>query len=137
MGEFISETLTDDSYFSIAPATIEKLLEMQNDQSFLVRAKALSVFRACMEQMEMYKDTTAYQKIVREYVEGHIPAWINSFERNLGLNVTAFDGEAFDVSVKSIHAIYKVHLNHRTTKSRLLPFLTGLSPLSCNSTRQN
>jgi hypothetical protein len=109
--EFISETLTDETYFSIAPAILEKLLGMQNDQSFLVREKALSVFRACVEQMEMYKDTSKYHVIVREYLERHLPAWITSFETNLSLNVTTFSGEIFDASVKLTYAIYKVHLS--------------------------
>jgi hypothetical protein len=81
---------------------------MQSDPSFLVRAKAQSVFRACMEQMEMYKDTSAYQKTVRTYVENALGPWIQALQQSLTIDVRHLAGDDFDAAVKLTHATYKV-----------------------------
>jgi hypothetical protein len=108
--EFISETLTDDSYFSIVPPIVERLLAMQEHPSLLVRAKAQSVFRACIEQMEMYKDTSAYQATVKSFVDVTIGPWMTSLNHSLAVNVTTLSGDDFVAAVKLKHATYKVRL---------------------------
>jgi hypothetical protein len=107
-GEFISETLTDESYFSIAPAIIQRLLAMQTESSFLVRAKAQSVFRACVEQMEMYKDTSGFQGTVRSFIETAMEPWIGALNQNLAVDITAFSGDEFNAIIKLKYATYKV-----------------------------
>jgi hypothetical protein len=102
--EFISETLTDDSYFTIVPPIIERLLQMQSHPSFSVRAKALSVFRACIEQMEMYKDTNTYRQTVYSFIESIVDPWIHALDGNLRINVDHFD----ETVVRLTHATYKV-----------------------------
>jgi importin-9 len=106
--EFISETLTDDSYFSIVPPIIERLLAMQSDDSLLVRAKAQSVFRACVEQMEMYKDTSAYQATVEAYIDSVMGPWVTSLLQGVGVDLMSLSGENYDGAIKLTHAIYKV-----------------------------
>jgi hypothetical protein len=108
--EFISETLTDDAYFSIVPPIMERLLQMQSDLSFRVRAKAQSVFRACVEQLEMYKDTSAYQHTVRTCIGAAMGPWIASLNSSLGVLVTGLSGGEFDAALKLKYASYKVCL---------------------------
>ena len=79
---------------------------MQSHSSYLLRAKALSVFRACMEQMEMYKDTSAYQGIVKEYIQRHLTPWILALQTNISVDLTSTD-DCTDI-VKLVHACYKV-----------------------------
>ena len=106
--EFISETLTDESYFTIVPPIVERLLVMQGDERFLVRAKAQSVFRACVEQMEMYKDTSAYQATVRAFMDSAMGPWMESLNQSLGINITTLSGDDFNAAVKLKYATYKV-----------------------------
>ena len=108
MGEFISETLTDESYFTIVPPIVERLLAMQGDSNFLVRAKAQSVFRACIEQMEMYKDTSAYQATVRAFIDSAMGPWMQSLNQNLAVDSTTLSKEEFDTAVKLKYSTYKV-----------------------------
>jgi hypothetical protein len=106
--EFISETLTDDAYFSIVPPIIARLLEMQMDASFLVRAKAQSVFRACVEQLEMYKDTSVYHTTVRDVIDTAMAPWVASLRGSLAIDMTTLSGETFDEALKLKYASYKV-----------------------------
>jgi hypothetical protein len=100
--------LTDDGYFSIVPPIMERLLSMQNDPSMRVRAKAQSVFRACVEQMEMYKDTSAYQGAVRTVVEAAMGPWLASLNQSFAMDVTALSGNEYTDAVKLIRSSYKV-----------------------------
>ena len=93
------------------PPIVERLRVMQKDPSLLVRAKAQSVFRACMEQMEMYKDTSAYQKTVRAYIDGSLGPWIEALKQSLMIDVTGLRGDEFDAAVKLEYATYKVALS--------------------------
>lgn len=93
------------------PPIVERLRVMQSDPSLLVRAKAQSVFRACMEQMEMYKDTSAYQKTVRTYIDGALGPWIEALKQSLMIDVTGLRGDEFDAAVKLKYATYKVTLS--------------------------
>jgi hypothetical protein len=105
--EFISETLTDESYFTVAPPIMHRLLTMQSGPP-LLRSKALSVFRACIEQMEMYKDTSAYKDAVRSYVDSSLQPWIEALNRNLAVDITTAVGDEYDAVVKLTYATYKV-----------------------------
>jgi hypothetical protein len=107
-GEFISETLTDESYFTIAPPIIHRLLTMQTNPSPLIRAKAQSVFRACVEQLEMYKDTSAYQAATRILVEEIMGPWLEALNRHLGTDVTGLSGDEYRHAIKLIGSTYKV-----------------------------
>jgi len=89
---------------------MEHLLVMQSDKSLLVRAKAQSVFRACIEQMEMYKDTKAYQDVVRRYIDDEMGPWVAALLQNLSLDVTSLSGHDYDAAMKLNHANYKVQL---------------------------
>lgn len=89
---------------------MERLLQMQSDQSFRVCAKAQSVFRACVEQLEMYKDTSAYRHIVRTCIEAAMGPWVASLNTSLGVSVTGLSGEQFDAALKLKYASYKVNL---------------------------
>jgi hypothetical protein len=106
--EFLSETLTDESYFTVVPPITERLLSMQSDAGLLVRAKALSVFRACMEQMEMYKDTSAYRENVKRFIDGAMGPWVAALNKNLGVDITTVSDEDYNAAVKLTHATYKV-----------------------------
>jgi hypothetical protein len=90
------------------PPINDRLLAMQYDPSLLVRAKAQSVFRSCMEQMEMYKDTTTYQATVRSYIETAMGPWITALNQNLAIDVTTLSGDDYDAAVKLIYATFKV-----------------------------
>jgi hypothetical protein len=102
--EFISETLTDDSYFSVVPAILSRLLDMQSDHSFLVRAKALSVYRACIEQMEMYKDIKAHRTDIFSYVDSALGPWVLAINQNL----SAGENGVSEDTVKLANACRKV-----------------------------
>ena len=106
--EFISETLTDDTYFAIVPPITHRLLAMQQDTNPLIRAKAQSVFRACIEQLEMYKDTTVYRDTVRQFIESALPAWADALNTNLQLDLTIMGGEDIQAALKLKFATYKV-----------------------------
>ncbi len=80
---------------------------MQSGPS-LIRSKALSVFRACIEQMEMYKDTTAYKDTVRSYINSSLQPWIEALNANLGLDLSSLSGEEYGAGVKLTYASYKV-----------------------------
>ena len=81
---------------------------MQSDAGLLVRAKALSVFRACMEQMEMYKDTSAYRENVKRFIDGAMGPWVAALNKNLGVDITTVSDEDYNAAVKLTHATYKV-----------------------------
>src|SRR5277367_3728832 len=81
---------------------------MQEDAGLLVRAKALSVFRACMEQMEMYKDTSAYRENVKRFIDGAMGPWVAALNKNLGVDITTVSEEDYNAVVKLTHATYKV-----------------------------
>jgi len=87
---------------------MERLLAMQNDSSMLVRAKAQSVFRACVEQIEMYKDTTAYTNAVRTIVDAAMGPWLVSLNQSLGTDVAALSGQKYSDAVKLIRSTHKV-----------------------------
>jgi len=73
-----------------------------------LRSKALSVFRACIEQMEMYKDTSAYKDAVRSYIDSSLQPWIEALDRNLAEDLTSLKEEEYDAGVKLTYATYKV-----------------------------
>lgn len=81
---------------------------MQEEGGLLVRAKALSVFRACMEQMEMYKDTSAYRENVKRFVDGAMGPWVAALNRDLAVDITTLSDEHYNTAVKLTHATYKV-----------------------------
>jgi hypothetical protein len=108
MGEFTSETLTDESYFAVAPPIIHRLLAMQNNPSLLIRAKAQSVFRACVEQLEMYKDTSTYQAATRSLVEEIMGSWVKVLNHHLGTDVTGLSGDDYRHATKLVASTYKV-----------------------------
>ena len=87
---------------------MERLLAMQNDSSMLVRAKAQSVFRACVEQMEMYKDTGAYTNAVQTVVDAAMGPWLVSLNRSLGTDVSALSGQEYTDAVKLVRSTHKV-----------------------------
>ena len=124
---------------------------MQSDSSFFVRAKAQSVFRACIEQMEMYKDTGAYQATVRTFIESAMGLWMTSLKDNLASNVKMLSDEDFNAAIKLNYSTFKVCLVftllridyciigesisiHVTTKSRLVSRYCPLKPRSRLST---
>ena len=74
----------------------------------LVRAKAQSVFRACVEQMEMYKDTSAYTNAVRTVVDAAMAPWLVSLNQSLGTDVAALSGQQYSDAVKLIRSTHKV-----------------------------
>jgi len=61
-----------------------------------------------MEQMEMYKDTKAYQKTVRTYVDNALGPWLATLQQSLLIDVRGMSGEEFDDAVKLKYATYKV-----------------------------
>ena len=81
---------------------------MQSNPSLLVRAKAQSVFRACIEQMEMYKEMSAYRDTVTAYIKSVMGPWVTSFNESLGLDITKLSGDDYNGAVKLQYAIYKV-----------------------------
>ena len=81
---------------------------MQSNPSLLIRAKAQSVFRACIEQMEMYKDTTAYGETVHTYIKSVVGPWMTSLNECLGVDITSLPGDDYDGAVKLKYATYKV-----------------------------
>jgi len=82
---------------------------MQAEAGLLVRAKALSVFRACMEQMEMYKDTNVYRGNVKRFVDGAMGPWVAALNGNLSIDITTLSDEDYNATVKLTHAAYKVY----------------------------
>src|SRR5947207_15004179 len=91
---------------------MQRLLSMQSDSSFLVRAKAQSVFRACVEQMEMYKYTTVFQGTVRSFIESAMEPWMTALNGNLGVDIRTFSGDEFNAVIKLKYATYKVVLEN-------------------------
>ena len=87
---------------------MQRLLSMQSDSSFLVRAKAQSVFRACVEQMEMYKDTEMYQDAVRSFIESAMGPWMDRLNQNLNVDVASLAGDEFNNAVKLKYGTHKV-----------------------------
>lgn len=63
-----------------------------------------------MEQMEMYKDTTAYQATVRSYIETAMGPWVTALNQNLAVDITTLSGDDYDAAVKLAHATFKVLL---------------------------
>jgi hypothetical protein len=102
--EFISETLTDDHYFTVVSPIMERLLKMQSSPSFRLRAKALSVFRACIEQMEMYSNMDTYVEIETAFIESGVDRWIVALDLNLQNRPNHFD----ELAVRLTHATCKV-----------------------------
>src|SRR5947207_12433106 len=98
---------------------MQRLLSMQSDSSFLVRAKAQSVFRACVEQMEMYKYTTVFQGTVRSFIESAMEPWMTALNDNLGVDITTFSGDEFNAVIKLKYATYKVVLEIAGVDCRL------------------
>lgn len=87
---------------------MERLLGMQMDHNFLVRAKAQSVFRACVEQLEMYKDTTMFQSTVKNVIDAAMGPWMTSLKQSLAIDVLTLSGDIFDAALKLKHATFKV-----------------------------
>ena len=83
---------------------------MQDDGHLLVREKALSVLRACMEQMEMYKDTSAYRESVKRFIDGAMRPWVAALNKNLAVDITTLSDQDYNDAVKLTHATYKVCL---------------------------
>ena len=81
---------------------------MQEEGGLRVRAKALSVFRACMEQMEMYKDTSAYRANVKRFVDGAMGPWVTALNTDLTIDITTLSDDDYNAAIKLTHATYKV-----------------------------
>jgi len=68
------------------------------------------VFRSCMEQMEMYKDTSAYRENVKRFIDGAMGPRVAALNKNLAVDIATLSVKDYNAAVKFTHATYKVWL---------------------------
>lgn len=68
------------------------------------------MFRSCMEQMEMYKDTSAYRENVKRFIDGAMGPRVAALNKNLAVDIATLSVKDYNAAVKLTHATYKVWL---------------------------
>ena len=63
-----------------------------------------------MEQMEMYKDTSAYRENVKRFIDEAMGPWVAALNKNLAVDIATLSDEDYNAAVKLTHVTYKVWL---------------------------
>lgn len=63
-----------------------------------------------MEQMEMYKDTSAYRENVKRFIDEAMGQWVAALNKNLAVDIATLSDEDYNAAVKLTHATDKVWL---------------------------
>ncbi|WBW73703.1 karyopherin/importin beta family nuclear import signal receptor Kap14 [Schizosaccharomyces osmophilus] len=84
--ELIDESLVEEQFFIITPRLSETLYQLvlptpPNDSLRKLQARAIGLFRSCLELLEMYKETRS--EPVRVFVDRLLPPWMDLFTQKL------------------------------------------------------
>ncbi|KZT02228.1 ARM repeat-containing protein [Laetiporus sulphureus 93-53] len=135
LAEFIKSDLTEDQILPILRQLLPILLNIlgaPQQHSVLTRARAVSVFKTCVETLFMVKQE--HPQAVKEAAASILPAWLEAFKYLLNIDprqdvegTPNWDGIALRIQIyKALDTI------HVPFSKQLLPYINDLLTVSLN-----
>ncbi|EMR11259.1 hypothetical protein PNEG_00290 [Pneumocystis murina B123] len=120
--ELIDNALTSEHFFSISLCLTRFLYEISINElySFRTRAQSLSVFKSCLDSLEMIKDI--HPEIINSFAIETLDSWMNLFITIISKNIMKtlnYDFILFKLNV--IKILYKLHQTFSYLLTRYLP----------------
>ncbi|BFZ62592.1 hypothetical protein YB2330_003693 [Saitoella coloradoensis] len=141
--EFVDEGLAEDQFFGVAPDLVQTLYGIMSTEHVdnTSKSKAVSIFRSCVDLLEMFKDTHA--EPIRVFADRSLPPWLEVFCQAVSLpvadpsNPEEVNESLVELQIEALRTINKLrlifpsHLSRHltTTFPSLFTALNALTPI--------